>query len=180
MGLVRQLGIDPHRLAERFAAEHFAKGSDLMEIGENGRLLGQYGPDDEADLSIAHTDSERECLRWLHEVYNRRMFGVMKDVYASNVQWHGPMARELYGVAAVLTQAMRLIAMIPDAVFIPQHICSVQSVEGGEKIAMRLGARRPPSRPRHARRADGASALRDGHVALPHRQRQDRGRLVHL
>ena len=47
------------------------------------------------------------------------------------------MARELYGVAAVLTQAMRLIAMIPDAVFIPQHICSVQSVEGGEKIAVR-------------------------------------------
>ncbi len=137
MGLVRQLGIDPHRLAERFAAEHFAKGSDLMEIGENGRLLGQYGPEEEADLSIAHTDSERECLRWLHEVYNRRMFGVIRDVYAPNVQWHGPMARELYGVAAVLTQAMRLIAMIPDAVFIPQHICSVKSVEGGEKIAVR-------------------------------------------
>ena len=180
MGLVRQLGIDPHRAGRALRARAFAKGSDLMEIGENGRLLGQYGPEEEADLSIAHTDSERECLRWLHEVYNRRMFGAIRDVYASNVQWHGPMARELYGVAAVLTQAMRLIAMIPDAVFIPQHICSVQSSRGRREDRRALGARRPPSRPRHARRADGAPALRDGHVPLPHRRRQDRGRLVRL
>ncbi len=137
MAMVRQLGLDPNVLAERHAAEQFAKGATLTELGENGRLLGQYGPEDEADVSIAHDDTERDCLRWLHEVYNKRMFGLLREVYAPNVQWHGPLARELYGIHAVLTQTMRLIAMIPDAVFIPQHICSLDSVEGGKKIAVR-------------------------------------------
>ena len=32
---------------------------------------------------------------------------------------------------------MQLIATMPDCVYIPQHICSVPSDEGGEKIAVR-------------------------------------------
>lgn len=31
----------------------------------------------------------------MHDVLNKRMFGKIKDVYVSNVQYHGPMLREL-------------------------------------------------------------------------------------
>jgi predicted ester cyclase len=137
MAVLRQLGVDPGPIAERMAAEQFAKGFTLQEIAENGRLLGQYGPEEEADLTIAHTEGERACLRWMHDVHNRRLYGRIRDVYAPNVIWHGPLMRDLYGVASVLSQTMKLAAMIPDLVFIPQHICSVDSVEGGEKIAVR-------------------------------------------
>jgi len=137
MALLRQLGVDPGPVAERMAAEQHASGFTLTEVAENGRLLGQYPPEAEADLSIAHADGERACLRWLHEVFNRRMFGTIREVYATNVLWHGPLMRELYGIAAVTTQTMRLVAMIPDAAFVPQHVCSVRSQEGGEKIAVR-------------------------------------------
>ena len=78
-----------------------------------------------------------ELLRWLHHIYNRRMFGKIQEIYASNCQWHGPLMRELYGVAAVLQQTMRLVALIPDGAFVPQHVCSTLSEEGGVKVAVR-------------------------------------------
>ena len=65
------------------------------------------------------------------------MFGILREVYAPSVQWHGPLMRELFGQAAVLQQTMRLVAMIPDAAFVAQHVCSNPCDEGGEKVAVR-------------------------------------------
>jgi predicted ester cyclase len=137
MTLVKQLGLDADTIAESRAKDMFTRGQSMTDIGENRRLLGQYPPETEADLSIAHTESERDCLRWLHEVYNKRMFGTIRDVYAPNVQWHGPMMKELYGRAAVLHQTLALVGMIPDCAYVPQHICSTPCEEGGQKIAVR-------------------------------------------
>ena len=65
------------------------------------------------------------------------MFGNISRLYASNCLWHGPLMRELSGVAAVLQQTLRLVAMMPDCAWTPQHICSVESEEGGRKHAIR-------------------------------------------
>ncbi len=137
MALIAQLGLDRHAFAQAMAQEQFDAGVTMVEIGDNRRMIGQYPPSDEVDLTIAHSDTEMWCLRWLHEAYNKRMFGILREVYAPNVQWHGPMMRELFGQAAVLQQTMRLIAMIPDASFVVQHICSNACDEGGEKVAVR-------------------------------------------
>jgi predicted ester cyclase len=137
MALLVQLGIDPHAYAEDVARKKFARGEENFELSENRRLLGQYPPETEADVSIAHSENEAEVLRWLHHIYNKRMFGKIAEIYAPNCQWHGPMMRELYGSAAVLQQTMRLVALMPDAAFVPQHICSTPSEEGGEKVAVR-------------------------------------------
>ena len=32
---------------------------------------------------------------------------------------------------------MRLVGLIPDCAFVPQHICSIESEEGGTKFAVR-------------------------------------------
>lgn len=137
MAVLCQLGIDPQGFAETLARTAFDKGLKAIDIGENRRLLGQYPPEAEADMSIAHTKLEEETLFWLHEVFNKRMFGKIRDVYAANVQYHGPMMRELYGAAAVLHQTLGLVGSIPDAAFMPQHICSTGSEEGGTKVAVR-------------------------------------------
>ena len=137
MGLLRQLGIDPHPIAEARAAEMAAKGHQAIDIGENRRMLGQYPPEAEADVSIAHTDTEAQCLRNLHEIWNRRMLGRIKEIYAPNVQWHGPLMKELVGRAGVLHQTLAFLGTLPDLAFTPQHICSVPCEEGGEKIAIR-------------------------------------------
>ncbi|MDP1026963.1 alpha/beta fold hydrolase [Sphingomonas sp. KR1UV-12] len=137
MGPVIQLGLDPHAYAQDIAVRKFEAGEPIMEVVENRRLLGQYPPETEADVSIAHNDGEAQLLRDLHHIYNKRMFGRIHDLYAPNCQWHGPLMREYYGVAAVLQQTMRLVALIPDGYFVPQHICSVESEEGGTKYAVR-------------------------------------------
>lgn len=137
MVILKQLGIDPHSFAEKVAKAQFDKGLVALDIGENRRLLGQYPPEAEPDLEIAHNDIERETLLWMHEVFNKRMLGKIKEVYAPNVQYHGPMLRELYGVAAVTHQYLGLLGSIPDAAFMPQHICSTPCEEGGTKVAVR-------------------------------------------
>ncbi len=137
MAIVLQLGLDPHRFAEGLARGHFDKGLLALDIGENRRLVGQYPPEAEPDLEIASNDIERETLRWLHEVFNRRMFGKIKDVYAPTAMFHGPLMSELYGVAAVMNQTIGLVGSLPDASFMPQHICSNPCEEGGTKVAVR-------------------------------------------
>jgi predicted ester cyclase len=44
---------------------------------------------------------------------------------------------ELYGIAAVMHQTIGLVGSLPDAAFMPQHICSNPSEEGGAKVAVR-------------------------------------------
>jgi hypothetical protein len=61
-----------------------------MDTAENRRLLGQYPPESEADLSIANNEGEAQLLTWLHHIYNKRMFGKIQEIYAPNCQWHGP------------------------------------------------------------------------------------------
>jgi predicted ester cyclase len=137
MAVIKQLGLDPHAFAERLASAQFEKGLLSLDIGENRLMVGQYPPESTPDLEIAHTDLERETLIWLHDVYNRKMFGRIKDVYAPTVQYHGPLMAELYGVAAIMHQTLGLVGSVPDAIFMPQHICSVPCEEGGTKVAVR-------------------------------------------
>lgn len=137
MAILKQLGLDPHAFAERMARGYFEKGQLAIDIGENRRMIGQYPPEAEPDLEIASTDLERETLIWLNDVFNRRMFGRIKDVYAPTVHYHGPLMVELYGVAAVMHQTLGLVGSVPDASFAPQHICSTPCEEGGTKVAVR-------------------------------------------
>ncbi|OHT20606.1 ester cyclase [Edaphosphingomonas haloaromaticamans] len=137
MGPLIQLGIDPHSYATDIARRKFETGEKVIDLAENRRLLGQYPPETEADVSIAHNEGEAQLLRDLHHIFNKRMFGRIHEIYAPTCQWHGPLMRELYGIAAVLHQTIKLVALIPDCAYVPQHICSVESEEGGVKYAVR-------------------------------------------
>ena len=137
LSVMKQLGLDTHAYALAMAQTYFDKGLLAVDIGENRRMIGQYPPESVADMSIANSDLERHTLAWLHEVFNRRMFGKIKDVYAPTVQYHGPQMAEMYGVAAVMHQTIGLVGSIPDCSYEPQHICSVPCEEGGIKVAVR-------------------------------------------
>ena len=135
--ILQQLGLDVQAYAERIAKASFEKGIVSLDIGENRHMIGQYPPEAEADTSIATTELERHTLRWLHDVFNRKMLGTIAKVYAPTVQYHGPLMAELYGHASVIHQTLGLIGSLPDAAFVPQHICSTPCEEGGEKVAVR-------------------------------------------
>ena len=137
MAIIKQLGLDPHIFAHETAKGLFDKGLESIDIGENRRVIGQQNPEEETDTSIANNEIEAETLEWLHDMWNRRMFGRIQKVYAPNAQYHGPKMVELYGPAAVLHQHLGLLGSIPDAAYMPQHILSTPSEEGGVKVAVR-------------------------------------------
>ncbi|TPW28984.1 nuclear transport factor 2 family protein [Pararhizobium mangrovi] len=137
MAIIRQLGIDVDAYATKLATAKLSQGLSALDIGETGLMLGQYPPAETADTSIASNDIERTTLEWLHAVWNRKMFGRLRSVYAPTVMYHGPLMKELYGVTSVTHQVIGLIGALPDAVFAPQHICSVPCTEGGTKVAVR-------------------------------------------
>jgi len=137
LAVLLQIGADTGAHADAIAQALHARGDRSMDIGENRRMIGQNPPETEADLSIAHNPVEEWTLSWLHEVWNRRMFGTLSRVFAPNCQYHGPLMTELYGQAAVIHQTLGLIGSVPDAGFAAQHICSVPCEEGGHKVAVR-------------------------------------------
>lgn len=135
--IMLQLGLDVDGWATRVAQSALAQGRVNLDIGENRLMVGQYPPEAEADTSIAATETERHTLRWLHDVWNRKMFGTIPRVYAPTCLYHGPQMVEHYGHAAVIHQTLGLVGSLPDAVFQAHHICSTPCEEGGEKVAVR-------------------------------------------
>ena len=52
--------------------------------------------------------------------------------------WHGSRMRDLYGLSTVTQQVIGLLAMIPDATWMPHYIFTVENAnEGGRKVAVR-------------------------------------------
>jgi pimeloyl-ACP methyl ester carboxylesterase/predicted ester cyclase len=137
MAIIQQLGLDPHHFAMRTASQKFAAGLTSLDIGENRRFVGQTPPQDKADLSLAHNDVEARTIEMLHEVFTKRMFGRIAQDYAPNAQYHGPLMKELYGVAAIIHQHLGLIGSLPDASYEIQHVASNPCEEGGTKVAVR-------------------------------------------
>lgn len=135
--ILLQLGLDVDGYALKIAQSALDRGQVALDIGENRLMIGQMPPAPEPDLSIAATDLERETLRWLHDVYNRKMFGTIARVYAPTCLYHGPLMVEHYGHAAVIHQTLGLVGSLPDAVFQVHHICTTPCDEGGEKVAVR-------------------------------------------
>ena len=93
MTITKQLGLDPHVLAMRAAKSNFDRGLLSLDIGESGRMLGQYPPEWDADVSLAHTELEADVLRWLHGhglrfrlMYERQSY---RDVTGAHVFWGG-------------------------------------------------------------------------------------------
>ncbi|KAJ6145435.1 hypothetical protein N7470_009330 [Penicillium chermesinum] len=137
MAIMKQLGLDVHTYASEAARGLFDKGLETIDIGENRRIIGQQNPQAAADTAIANNELEVQTLTWLHEMWNKRMFGMVHKMYASNCQYHGPKMAELYGPASVLHQHLGLLGSIPDGIYMPQHIASTPCEEGGVKVAVR-------------------------------------------
>lgn len=137
MAIIKQLGLDPNHFAMRTAKAKFDAGLTSLDIGENRRFLGQTPPTEKADTSLAHNDVEAQTIDMLHEVFTKRMFGKIAEVYAPNAQYHGPLMKELYGVAAIIHQHLGLIGSLQDASYEIQHVASNPCEEGGTKVAVR-------------------------------------------
>ena len=151
MAILRQLGLDVDAYAGILAEAKLAQGLVGLDIGETGLALGQHPPEARPDLALASSDLERHTLEWMHDVWNRKMFGRIREVYAPTVQWHGPLMKELFGTASVTHQSLGLCGAFPDAHLQVQHVLLAALRRGRHQGRGALDDGGAPPRLRHPR-----------------------------
>jgi predicted ester cyclase len=137
IGLIRQIGLDLDETVARLARRDAAQ--PVHNYGDLERMLGQYAPEPlpaKADAP-ASFDLDDFLRRNLHEIWNRRMFNVIREVYHENFEFHGPAGRELYGRGDYTAFVLSLLAAFPDARFSIDHLYWNEDGSGGYRTSMR-------------------------------------------
>ncbi|MBL8096186.1 MAG: ester cyclase [Anaerolineales bacterium] len=137
IGVIRQLGLDLDATVALFARRGAAR--PLQNYGDLERMLGQYAPEPlpAKTIPVDGFDVDDFLRRNLHEIWNRRMFNVIRDVYHENVEFHGPAQRELYGRGDYTAFVLSLMAAFPDARFSIDQLYWQGDEQTGYRTSMR-------------------------------------------
>ena len=137
IGVIRQLGLDLDATVALFARRGAAR--PLQNYGDLERMLGQYAPEPlpAKTTPVDGFDLDDFLRRNLHEIWNRRMFNVIRDVYHENVEFHGSSGRELYGRGDYTAFVLSLLAAFPDARFSIDQLFWNEDGAGGYRTSMR-------------------------------------------
>ncbi len=137
LGVIRQLGLDVDETVARFARRDAAQPP--QNYGDTEHRLGQYAPEPypQKAPSGAGFDVDGFVRRSYHEIWNRRMFNVLRDVCHANMEFHGPDRRELYGRGDYTAFVLSLLAAFPDARFAIDQLYWNEDGQGGYRTSMR-------------------------------------------
>ena len=138
MGLVLQLGFDPHELAKKMARKE-ATGSSAQETPATvERVTGQGTPEEMPALATDEGfDVEGFVRRSYHEIWNWRLLNKIDDYYVKTVACHTAANRELYGRGALRRFILSLLAAFPDASMAVDHVYWIGNDEDGYRVAVR-------------------------------------------
>ena len=137
LSVIRQLGLDRDATVARLALRDAAR--PLGNYGDLERTLGQYAPEPlpAKTTPVEGFDVDDFLRRNLHEIWNRRMVNVVRDVVHENVVFHGPAQRELYGRGDYTAFILSLLAAFPDARFSIDQLYWNEDGAGGYRTSMR-------------------------------------------
>ncbi|NIB40347.1 ester cyclase [Pseudomaricurvus alkylphenolicus] len=139
LSVALQLGFNPHDVAraqaeaDRQKSEHFHD----WRLGEMDRVLAQTAPKAVAIPDNPAADPQVYAEAVMQEIWNRRMFGKVRDVYAHNAVYNGPSGRHLQGHGEIIGNVVNLLAALPDARMSVDHVCAIPCGDGGTDIAVR-------------------------------------------
>jgi hypothetical protein len=110
----------------------------LQNYGDLERMLGQYAPEPlPPKPATAGFDMDDFIRRSLHEIWNRRMFNVIRDVCHENVLLHRTHGRDEYGRGDYTAFVLSLLAAFPDARFSIDQLYWNEDGDGGYRTSMR-------------------------------------------
>jgi hypothetical protein len=111
--LLQQLGFDLRTQARAFGNRTSALRPQIdARFGEAERVAGQGTP---RDLPAPDESAPEQLLRHAyHYLWNWRNLNTVDRLYRSNLRWHGPSGRELYGRGEYKSFVLSMIAMFPD------------------------------------------------------------------
>ncbi len=138
LSVIRQLGLDLDATVAKLARRDAAQPP--QNYGDTEHRLGQYAPEPypASKPATADFDVDDFVRRSYHEIWNRRLFNVVRDVVHANYLFHGPSGREFYGRGDYTAFVLSLLAAFPDARFsIDQLFWNVDEATGGWRTSLR-------------------------------------------
>jgi predicted ester cyclase len=137
VGVIRQLGLDLDEAVAQLAQRNAVRPLD--HDGELERMLGQYTPEPLPPKLAQATgfDVDDFIRRGLHEIWNRRMFNTIRDLYHENVLLHRTHGRDEYGRGDYTAFVLSLLAAFPDARFSIDQLYWNEAGQGGYRTSMR-------------------------------------------
>ncbi len=140
LAVVWQLGFDALKLARQVAARDYAAGVKApmpVGTGEVDRLLGQTTPEEVAPSQAEGFDVEYFVRRAIHEIWNWRMFGKVRDYYVPNYKCTTSGNRVLVGLGALQADITQKIAAFPDARMLVDHVMWMGNDQEGYRVSVR-------------------------------------------
>ncbi len=151
LSLIRQLGLDPMAVLERFVKERISNsqsaGEDLARpFGEVENVVAQGTPAPIVETA-GEGDVEAFVRRAYHEIWNWRYLGRIDDYYAENHLCHASSDREIYGLGDYKHDILARLAALPDARMLVDDVYWVEE-RGRRRVAVRwtlIGTHEGPS-----------------------------------
>jgi predicted ester cyclase len=133
--LARQLNCDPWRLARAHAEKPLGKDSRYAQWLEAEWARVQRG-NREPHAAIPSAACTDQVGAMLHNIWNARLAGDCRSLYAENALMHASAHGTLDGIAAIERFFLGVLGSLPDAMISVDHACS-ESMLSGDYLALR-------------------------------------------
>ncbi|GAA0182947.1 ester cyclase [Clostridium sediminicola] len=135
--IVKQLGLDPHEVAKKFAKASKNQEPALQSkfgIGES--MEGQFYP----ELYKAKDDSVGEMvLEMISSIWNRKLINKVKDFYHDNASLHYICNTDLNGFDEIQGMFISLFSSFPNAGIVVERVsCNQRGNQNAWDVAVRL------------------------------------------
>jgi predicted ester cyclase len=133
--VVRQLGFDPRAVARTVARSlpraFFDEIHTLVERHTSSVLPAPLEPQGDPQ------QPGEQVRQLVHELWNARAFGLLFERFAVGYRCHAPAGRELVGREEYFQYILSLLAALPNARLLIEHVCATGDERGGSNVALR-------------------------------------------
>ncbi len=138
MGLVQQLGFDPHAVAQQLADAN--RDNTLLHswlAAEIDRLRSMT-IDTPAQLPPKPGDALNEFIENVfRNIWEQQDLSIIETVYSADYQFHGPAGRELQGHKGLNTYVVEILNTLSNIRLNIDHICSIPYQDNDLDVAIR-------------------------------------------
>lgn len=137
--LVEQLGFEPDEVAKQWASapqdkqgmSYLWQQDEITRVNQDvnrNRVENQFDP-------VA--DSQNYIKTHLHNIWNARMLGDARLLYADNAVFHGVAGRQFTGIEPIQGYYLEMMGAFSDAKMSLDYSCETSNKLGGKDIAVR-------------------------------------------
>lgn len=137
LAVLHGLGLDVDATVQRLIESGACPPYHAGAHGSIEHVIGQTTPEPVQPLPDGPFDVESFVRSTLHEVWNWRMFGKVRDYYTPDFVCHTVDNQDYHGQEDTITWYESLIAMFPDAQMFVDDVHWLGSAEEGYRIATR-------------------------------------------